>query len=432
MANEYAQTSTRPLKIGKIKEKVALIIPCYNELDQLFKHLNKLKKQTFLDFDCIIVLSNILNAKEIGKKIANAKYPYGIIILKRKYDSGSAGAFYVGEKYILEKKYDCFILADVDAIPEKNNLLKEMIELRKKGAGFVLPQCNLEFEGAYVMKTIGLHFYGLVGKEILKKVGLHFAPLYIGADDAEYFFRILTVSDLVHAQGTVVHPARHTIFKELSRSTTYYVNGLLILVPKLFISNYIVILGIRILAYLLFGSVSMRKLGMQILVSTLLNKYGKEAYLPIKTKNICIKNNAVEVKGKKFQIEEYFEEIITPNFNNKGKNIFNIEFSRRPNPLRLIHLCLSVIGKKILVKPVNTYVVVLCIMFARETWISTDNGAYLGSKNHNILIRLLKNIIFTFLLPFSLFLVFLFFLFNWIRKKETFGFGLKTNYAGPN
>ncbi|MEW6529055.1 MAG: glycosyltransferase [Candidatus Micrarchaeota archaeon] len=416
---DYDKLIGEPVKIGLLNGKNIIIIPCYNEKEIVLKHIDLLSKQTTNNFDVIVVLSNIMDCSEIEKIIREVKYNFGIILVKRAIDSGSAGGFYLGEKYAIEKGYQCIILADADAFPIDNNIVETLISMHKRGIEIAVPECLFLLDEKIIYKHRGLHFYGMIDSELLKKAGLHFAPLYLGADDTEFMIRITKFASISHIKNKVCHPAHHSIFVNFDRSILYRINDMLYSIPECAM-RYLYSFLFICLVYFIFGTTRARNASIHILRSIILRKYGKNAIIPVNRNGI---KTGGRIEDKNFDI------IITPlnetNYNEfERKKNFRYEYSGK-NIKKLIGMCIAVAGKKVLLMPINNYAVTLVCICAKETWISGRKELYLLSKNENIFLHMIKFVLLVLTIPLFLMLGLLTLFMNVVRKENNIGYGIK-------
>lgn len=96
--------------------KVAIVIVTYNRLNDLKICLNAVRKQSYKNFDIIIVN----NGSNDGTKEYLDKQ--NEIIAIHQNNVGGAGGFYTGMKYMYEHGYDWLLLMDDDGIPSENEL----------------------------------------------------------------------------------------------------------------------------------------------------------------------------------------------------------------------------------------------------------------------------------------------------------------------
>lgn len=102
----------------------AIIIVMFDRLEYLEKHLNKLSPI----YDIILVLGYKIDLDVVKPKIK--EYKHNIILIKRKYDDGPAGGFYIGYNYAIEKGYEYITFAEDDCYPLEHDL---PIKIREKG-----------------------------------------------------------------------------------------------------------------------------------------------------------------------------------------------------------------------------------------------------------------------------------------------------------
>jgi rhamnopyranosyl-N-acetylglucosaminyl-diphospho-decaprenol beta-1,3/1,4-galactofuranosyltransferase len=114
---ELSEVIISEKRYGRIGKDTLVIMPFYNSYDYLSRHIELLKRQTFKGFDLLIVLSSVSDGKKVDEILGTAAPDYGIIAVKRKDDTGSAGGFYAGQKYALEHGYQYMVITDDDCLP---------------------------------------------------------------------------------------------------------------------------------------------------------------------------------------------------------------------------------------------------------------------------------------------------------------------------
>lgn len=203
----------------KKKNKVALVIPTYQNAKVLEEHLKRLKNQSFKDFDIIIVY---------GEKDKFLPVPgwAEVVQIREKGKNGSAGAYYIGEKYAVEMKYDIIVLADDDCYPESDDLLENLVKKGKNGNNLVLPLL-IQPNHREISKHYEIHFYGCMKRKLLEQTGLTFMPLYFGGEDIELIERIERKGFSVEEIESIVSHKRITppLIKDGSVRRYYYVRG---------------------------------------------------------------------------------------------------------------------------------------------------------------------------------------------------------------
>ena len=187
--------------------KVATIIVTYNRLELLKKSINSHLSQTRIS-DIILIVDNSSTdgtldyLKEISNIYSN------IELLHLKDNTGGAGGFYYGLKYLQENiAVDWVWMMDDDAIPEcdaleklikyadsKNNLYGSLPQLDGKCCwpntsldGKILNNYN-SFCSIEEVKWIP--FLGfLISLQLVQKIGLPNKDFFLAADDVEYSMR---------------------------------------------------------------------------------------------------------------------------------------------------------------------------------------------------------------------------------------------------
>ena len=401
--SEYAALIKEDRKGGAI----LLIMPFYTNYPALFKHLDSLTKQTFTGFDVVIVANAVSDEKRINDFIAKGKFPFGIAVVKRKEDTGSAGGYFTGEKYALEKGYQAVIIGDDDCLPMDDRLIEKMVAQWKGGFLAAGPECRFLMEDKVVYTNRALPFYNLIDISLLKKGGLHYLPAYIGADDIDFTLRVGKGVKISQVDSYVTHPARHSIFANFERSLLYRINQMLLTVPECFV-DYMYDFAIICPIYLIFGSARAKAGAAHILESVLAHRYGKEA-LP---KDAEYHENAPE----KYDIT------VSPL--KKGQGGYDYSevrggFGKLPGFSSMVR------GKIVLLDMINNYAVLASMMLAKETWIASSKGTYLIAKNPGIVQDIAKICLFVLVLPFFLIGGVLTYLLNCLRKPDTRRYGLQ-------
>ncbi len=94
--------------------QVLIVMPFYDNYAAIAKHLELLSAQTTSDFDIVIVASVVSDEKKLREIIDGGNYKFGVALVKRKEDTGSAGGYFTGEKYALENGYRAILIGDDD------------------------------------------------------------------------------------------------------------------------------------------------------------------------------------------------------------------------------------------------------------------------------------------------------------------------------
>jgi len=108
---------------GQKKNDHAIIIVFYNEFEYIPKHLDKLSNS----YDFILVIGNEADENKLTKYISNYQ-DYNFIIIRRKYNDGPAGGFYIGYTYAVQNGYKWITFVESDCIPIDYDIPKKMVE----------------------------------------------------------------------------------------------------------------------------------------------------------------------------------------------------------------------------------------------------------------------------------------------------------------
>lgn len=187
-------------------KKVACVVVTYNRLTLLQGCIDSIRKQTFHDFDIIVVN----NGSTDGTK--DWLQQQTDIVAITQGNSGGAGGFYTGQKEALQKGYEWIWMMDDDGIADHEQLGKLL-----KGA----EQCNSKYVNAlvcnikdpeslafglvverkgltkineaqkykYIKDSINPFNGTLIHREILESVGLIKKEMFIWGDEMEYTYR---------------------------------------------------------------------------------------------------------------------------------------------------------------------------------------------------------------------------------------------------
>jgi glycosyltransferase involved in cell wall biosynthesis len=390
--------------------QVLIVMPFYNNYETIAKHLELLSKQTISDFDIIIVASVVSEEKKLREIIDGGNFKFGIVLVKRKEDTGSAGGYFTGEKYALENGYSAIIIGDDDCLPVEPTLIEKTVLGWKGGALATAPESRFLMDGEISYTSRSIPFYGLLDMSLLKKNGLHYLPMYIGADDWEFAFRTIRGLVIFNVDANVTHPARHTIFANFHRSMLYRINMMLLVVPDR-IEDYMYSFAVVCPIYMVFGSRRARAGGFHILKSVLSHRFGKDA--------LMVESAYGEKQPERFDV------IISSSKTRGRQGAQPYDYSKiRGGFGKLPGFAKTVAGKVVLLDVVNNFAVLLSMMLAKETWIESTKGTYLIARNSGFVTLVCKFFIFGLVLPVFLAGGIMTYLINWFRKPNTRGYGL--------
>lgn len=393
------------------RDDVLLVLPFYTNYQAMFSNLELLARQGCQDFDVIVVANAVSDEKKILEFVGKLGMRYGIVVAKRREDTGSAGGYFTGEKYALEKGYGAVVHVDDDCLPVSPDLLGKLIAKWKAGALAAGPECRFLLGSETIYSSKSTVFYGLVDCSLIGARGLHYVPMYIGADDLEFGYRVVHGERTEWVDSHVTHPARHSIFANFERSLLYRINTMLMVIPRR-LDEYMYGFALVCPVYAIFGSERSRKGGLHMLRCVLAHRFGKDA-LP--------KEMAYAEKPP-----EKFGRIISSSRLRREKEAVHYDYSQiRGGFSRLPGFAASVFGKAVLLDLVQNFSVLASMMFARETWIESNRGIYCISRNGNPAAWALKMLAFAAAFPPMVGLGLLTFMINWARKPDTRGYGTK-------
>jgi rhamnopyranosyl-N-acetylglucosaminyl-diphospho-decaprenol beta-1,3/1,4-galactofuranosyltransferase len=192
------------------QNKVLVIIVTYNRLNDLKDCISALQKQTYKDFDILVVN----NGSTDGTKEWLDSQEFLHII--HQDNLGGAGGFYSGMKYMVENRYSWLLMMDDDGIADKDEL-KNLMEgysyvKEKEGKDIILNALvankddhsttafmwargsgrsnNIqELKKEIYFKDIHPFNGTLVKREIIEKIGLIKKEMFIWGDEEEYMAR---------------------------------------------------------------------------------------------------------------------------------------------------------------------------------------------------------------------------------------------------
>jgi hypothetical protein len=412
---DYRSLLSYEKKYGRCGNDLLVIIPCFMNYDVLVKHLGYLSKQTFQKFDVVIVLGPDFGDARLFDYLKNRKFGFGIIVAKRKEDTGSAGGFFTGQKYGFENGYKYMINADDDCMPVTSTLIEDLYSRRE--VGYVSPTTHLLVDKEYSV-TIGhptVAQYALFSRGIFAKYGLCFAPLYCGAEDGEFAERI-DKEKSVMLPDVVEHPysfAGKSVLKSPSRLWLYLLSNLVIMKLTLPRLEAAVFFGFLLSLSAFF--IPMYGFGLFAAMTSLLfsYKFGKGAYDRI---DASIKKTILPKSGIPAGLKIIDDASASYLEGNSGAKMLSI-----------LEDALPFFRKDALVVNTFSYLKIIVLgCFCRTLYFRLDDDHYmLMSSNANALLHIAKLL----LLPFFAILYCCLLLIIYIplkitKQPRTVGFGL--------
>ena len=207
--------------------KVAAVVVTYNRLEYLKDCVKGLRSQTYKNMNIVIVNNGSTDGT---KEWLGAEKD---LIIINQENSGGAGGFYIGMKYMYENNYDALWMMDDDGIPSSNQL-EELVRVSLK---YKIDYANAlvvnrddhntlstgnyynpnEYSKTEYLPNFVLPFNGtLVKRHVIREIGLIKKEMFIWGDEREYTARVKANG---FKMGTVVSAIHyHPIFKGDSRN----------------------------------------------------------------------------------------------------------------------------------------------------------------------------------------------------------------------
>jgi len=411
---KYQELISYEKKYGKCDNDLIIVIPCFINYDILIRHLGYLSKQTFQKFDVVIVLGPNFNDAKLFEFLKNNNFDFGIIAIKRKEDTGSAGGFFTGQKYGFEKGYAYMINADDDCMPTDPDLMKNLYG--NKDYDYVSPTILLQ-EGTVTFNDNfpSIAQYTLFSRKILQKYGLCYAPLYYYSEDIEYRNRIK--EKRIFIPNIAVHPLkRSNSYNEIKNSRVIYraLNSVYSLEIRYAI-RYLLTFCYTFSVYLLFFQEPLKKNAINAIKSLLSFKYGKEVFDELNTR----------LEGQSYlKISKNVKTIPDENVG-LGANTTDPHYKQK-KILNLMKSSFENFRKEIIVENTYYFKLVMLSILAKKIYLKSDNEKMLlMSDNSSIIFHIVKLIFFPFFLFLCVLLIPLIYLpIRVLKKPNTIGYGL--------
>jgi hypothetical protein len=409
MNMRFAELVSSIKEFNKRGSATLIIIPIYTEYGHLAEHLDALSRQTFQDFDAILVLNKVSEESKVYEAIEKKKPDFGIIVAIRKDDTGSAGGFFTGQRYALENGYRQMIFADIDCMPVSADLVEALVSNRDRG--FVKPTARVMEEGRLIQLIPGwvIPWYGLLTTELARRYGLYYLPLYYGAEDSEYGTRIKITPHIIASQCQ--HPWVALLsYDNLDKSMKYQVNSLAIS-RKTGAESWFIIwatLALSLPVHLIFFPPYGRRAVSTMMSCLLSHTYGKAASDRLSS-----------------GFRDYIVDKIPENFahvNYSSPLSFDLGYLLMP-----FGVFRDTFRKNTAIDSSRSGIAVaFASVFSKKAYFRTKNGGYLPlADNSNPLIHAIKLLIFAALLPvFAVFIVAIILPLNMLLHPQTERYGL--------
>lgn len=213
--------------INNKKRHVAVVVVTYNRINNLKVCIAAIRKQTYYDYDIIIVNNGSTDGT---KEYLDSQK--GIRVIHQE-NLGGAGGFYTGMKYMFDHGYEWLLLMDDDGIPAENELEQLLLnyeEAKRMNQGKeciinalvidkddheklafgwgIRSERSLSVKDYSRIKIFdGIHpFNGtLIKRSIIENIGFVKKEMFIWGDEEEYVCRakkngyaVKTISSAIH------------------------------------------------------------------------------------------------------------------------------------------------------------------------------------------------------------------------------------------
>ncbi len=401
-----ALISKRKDTIAK-KRDIVIVIASKNDRKTLESHIAALSKQTFREFNIIIVYGKSDEFLEVENAIH----------IREKSGRGSAGAFYIGERIALDQGYRTIILADDDCLPVSENLLEEMDRARKKGENAILPQVDY---GKAKLDLDIIHHYGCFSREVFEKVGLTYLPFYFGGEDIELLSRIRKKFKVFKISAKAVHKSSMPIILEKENNAYSYVKGALIsaILNDDFAGAYSCSL-FHLLGAVGYGLVGRRKLARAYISAiwdgTML-RLGKG-----------MASNSTKIKEKPDKIDTKISDVFT-SIDYEKLGIIGMPIHWIEKDIRILLNIRKTLGKRVLFNESYGPSFLPIILLSKLSYLKFNGEFFRLSSEQNSIICLLRYLLFHLALfpiaGIALLLVVLGAVIKRIKKIDSMGYGI--------
>lgn len=142
--------------------KILIIIPCYNEEENVEPLFKKIKQAAIENCEITPLFINDCSKDNTLQKLKNIHAPH----LSNAINLGIGGTVQLGFKYALQNNYDMAVQMDGDGQHPPEELHKLINELKKGNADVVIGSRFLDKEGfqSSALRRIGINFFSVLNK----------------------------------------------------------------------------------------------------------------------------------------------------------------------------------------------------------------------------------------------------------------------------
>lgn len=396
--------------LKKARKSTLVIIPFYREYKSLEIHIRHLSHQSCKNFDALVVLNALSDEAKTAMAVKKGKPNFRVILAKRIEDTGSAGGFFTGQLFAIEKHYKSMILADTDCLPIHKDVILQLLE--SESAGYACASSMVARNGKPSMEPGKIPMYCLISRRVALRRGLYYAPIYLGGDDLEYSERMRCEPVQIRAycqhrcfcekcknKGFCPHPTADHI-RALRKTWAYRLHALMVSKdPAYFLASYKHFIMMSSIAFFFMEGGS--EIFLNMVITCLSVKPSKKSL-----NSMLLTSNSVETKR--------FMVVDEP----KHWNSFRLK-------KRIAEVFLLIRRDITLRKVYSESYLYFAAMFARSLSYCPEKKPVLISRNDNRILHFLKIAVFPFFILVYFFVFGMIFIpVKIIRQPKTEGYGV--------
>jgi len=201
----------------KGRHSLAVIIPTCNTNNWIEKQLAQLSKQTYQDFDIIIVYGEKDEFVRVPKKL-------NVLHIRERGKNGAGGAYFVGEKKAMLDNYKYISLTDADCIPKSSDLLENLVKKIDEGYDVVFP--HIKYTNLNATKGFVTNHYGCVRRNVYDRIGFTYIPYFFGGEEFDRISRMMR-KNMKNGwiESIATHPTFAPVFLIGDNKEYYYTRG---------------------------------------------------------------------------------------------------------------------------------------------------------------------------------------------------------------
>ncbi|MBU1681461.1 glycosyltransferase [Candidatus Micrarchaeota archaeon] len=201
----------------KGRHSLAVIIPVCNANDWIEKQFTQLSKQTYQDFDIIIVHGEKDEFVRVPKKL-------NVLQIREIGKNGAGGGYFVGEKKAMLDKYKYICMTDADCLPESSDLLENLVKKIDEDYDIALP--HVRYKDSNANKGFLSNHYGCVHRNVYDRIGFTYIPYFFGGEEFDRMYRMARKDmKMGWVDSIATHPTFPPVFLIDDNKEYYYTRG---------------------------------------------------------------------------------------------------------------------------------------------------------------------------------------------------------------